>query len=181
MIRAQESNIMASKKQSDIAEQEYAPGWSLVVDYGFRDGKNMDGTDRADFASAMVALDIPLFSRDEKQRNVEASQRKTTEAQFVKDDELRQLKQLLEQNRRVWKRLNERAHLYEKNLLKAAKDNSDAALNAYQSGVSEFNTLMRAQITELDVKLEHLRLLVDREIAKAEILYVTGGDTDETE
>jgi outer membrane protein TolC len=48
------------------------------------------------------------------------------------------------------------------------------ALNAYQSGVSEFNTLMRANITELDVRLENLRIRVNRAIAKAQILYVIG-------
>ncbi len=48
------------------------------------------------------------------------------------------------------------------------------ALNAYQSGVSEFNTLMRANITELDVRLENLRIRVNRAIAKAQILYVAG-------
>ena len=85
-----------------------------------------------------------------------------------------------EKNQHLWKRLGERKILYETRLLTAAKNNSRAALNAYQSGVSEFNTLMRAQITELDVRLENLRIRVDRAIAQAKILYVIGGDNDES-
>jgi hypothetical protein len=34
---------------------------------------------------------------------------------------------------------------------------------------------MRAQITELDVRLEDLRIRVDRAIAQANILYAIGG------
>ena len=87
---------------------------------------------------------------------------------------MRQLKQLYDNNYHLWQRLGEREELYKNSLLTAAKTNSKVALNAYQSGVSEFNTLMRANITELDVRLENLRIRVNRAIAKAQILYVTG-------
>ncbi len=87
---------------------------------------------------------------------------------------MRQLKQLYDNNFHLWQRLGEREELYKNSLLTAAKTNSKVALNAYQSGVSEFNTLMRANITELDVRLENLRIRVNRAIAKAQILYVVG-------
>ena len=63
---------------------------------------------------------------------------------------------------------------YRNTLLDTAKDNSRAALNAYQSGISEFTGLMRAQMTELDVRLEALRIQVDKAIAQARLLYVSG-------
>jgi outer membrane protein TolC len=75
--------------------------------------------------------------------------------------------------------LSEREDLYKNNLLAAAKNNSKAALQAYRSGVSEFNTLMRAQITELDVRLEDLRVRVDRAATQARLLYITGEPDNE--
>ena len=87
---------------------------------------------------------------------------------------LRELKQIYDKNHHLWQRLGEREELYKKSLLTAASNNSKVALNAYQSGVSEFNTLMRARITELDVRLEDLRIRVDRSIAQAHLLYVVG-------
>ena len=45
--------------------------------------------------------------------------------------------------------------------------------------MSEFNTLMRAQITELDVRLEDLRVRVDRAVAQAKILYIIGDPENE--
>jgi outer membrane protein TolC len=74
-----------------------------------------------------------------------------------------------------WQRLGERAALYKSRLLREADANAEAALNAYQSGVTEFTTLMRARITDLDVHLDALRIRVDRAKARARLLYLAGG------
>jgi len=42
------------------------------------------------------------------------------------------------------------------------------------SGVTEFTTLMRARITDLDVRLEDLRIRVDRAKIQANLLYLAG-------
>jgi len=182
LIRAQNANIDASKQMTEMARQEYRPGWSLLVDYGFRSGDNPDGTERADFATAIVSMDIPLFTGNRQDKTVSSNEQKIVAARYSKDDQLRKLKRFYEKNNHLWMRLSEREKLYKNSLLTAAKNNSKAALKAYQSGVSEFNTLMRAQITELDVRLEDIRVRVDRAVAQAKLLYITGdfmGDNNE--
>jgi hypothetical protein len=42
--------------------------------------------------------------------------------------------------------------------------------------VTEFTTLMRARITDLDVRLDDLRIRVDRAKAQASLLYLAGED-----
>ncbi|MFV9616641.1 MAG: TolC family protein [Gammaproteobacteria bacterium] len=174
LIRAEAAKVDASKKMKEVARQGYKPEWSLLFDYGYRSGNNPDGSERSDFATAMVSMDIPLFTGNRQDKTVASSQQKITAARYAKDDRLRQLKQRYDNNFQLWQRLGEREDLYKNSLLTAAKTNSKVALNAYQSGVSEFNTLMRANITELDVRLENLRIRVNRAIAKAQILYVIG-------
>ncbi len=174
LIRSEKAKIDASKQMTEMARQEYKPGWGLLFDYGFRSGNNPDGSDRVDFVTAMVTLDIPLFTGNRQDKNLASNQQKINAARYSKDDKLRKLKKFYEKNKHKWLRLGEREQLYKNSLLTAAKSNSKAALNAYQSGVSEFNTLMRAQITELDVRLESLRVRVDRAAAQAKLLYVTG-------
>ena len=179
LIRAEAAKVDASKQMKQIARQGYKPEWSLLFDYGYRSGNNPDGSERSDFATAMVSMDMPLFTGNRQDKTVTSSQQKITAARYAKDDQLRQLKQLYDNNYQLWQRLGEREELYKNSLLTAAKTNSKVALNAYQSGVSEFNTLMRAKITELDVRLENLRIRVDRVIAQAQILYVTGDFNNE--
>jgi len=178
LIRAESAKINASKQMTEMARQEYKPGWSLLFDYGFRSGNNPDGSRRADFATAIVSLDIPLFTGKRQDKTVSSNEEKISAARYSKDDQLRKLKQLYEKNKHRWIRLGEREQLYKNSLLTAAKNNSKASLKSYQSGVSEFNTLMRAQITELDVRLEDLRVRVDRAVAHARLLYITGDLND---
>lgn len=179
LIRAQDENIHANKQLTEIARQEYKPGWSLLFDYGFRSGHNPDGTERADFATAIVSLDVPLFTGNRQDKTVSASEQKTAAARYSKDDKLRLLKQQYEKDLHQWQRLGEREQLYKNGLLAAAKNNADASLKAYQSGVAEFDALMRARITELDVRLEDIRIRVDRASAQARLLYITGERNDE--
>jgi len=66
--------------------------------------------------------------------------------------------------------------LYETRLLPEANTNAEAALNAYRSGVTDFTTLMRAGITDLEVRLEELRVRVERTQTQARLLYLAGDD-----
>ncbi len=173
-IKAKAASVNASRKSIEMARQDYKPGWSASLDYGFRSGNNPDGSSRSDFATALVNFDIPLFTSNRQDRRVTASQEKTNAAQYEMDDKLRQLKRSYEKELHLWQRLDERAVLYRDSLLASARDNTRASLQAYQSGVSEFNTLMRAQITELDVRLEDLRVRVDRASSQTRLLYIAG-------
>jgi len=55
-----------------------------------------------------------------------------------------------------------------------ATNSTEAALNAYRSGVSDFAELIRSRLAELDVELKLLRLTVDRGQAQAKLLYLQG-------
>ena len=177
LIRAATARVEASRKKTEIAKQRYKPGFSAVLDYGFRSGQNPDNSDRPDFVTAMITMDVPLFTENRQDKTVAASVEETSAAQYARDDALRKLKKNYDKNFYLWKRLGERAELYQQQLLTSAHNNTETALTAYQSGVSEFNTLMRAEITELDVRLEALRVRVDRAIAQSRLLYITG-ETD---
>lgn len=179
LIRAESARVEASKQMIEMSKQEYKPGFSATVDYGYRSGTSANGADRPDLLTAMISMDIPLFTENRQDKKVSANVLKTAAARHSKDDKLRRLKQYYEKNKYLWQRLGERERLYQESLLVSAKNNTATALTAYQSGVSEFNTLMRAEITALDVRLEDLRIRVDRAAAQARLLYITGDNSNE--
>ncbi len=179
LIRAESARVEASKQVIEMSKQEYKPGFSATVDYGYRSGTSANGADRPDLLTAMISMDIPLFTENRQDKKVSANVLKTAAARHSKDDKLRRLKQYYEKNKYLWQRLGERERLYQDSLLVSAKNNTATALTAYQSGVSEFNTLMRAEITALDVRLEDLRIRVDRAAAQARLLYITGDNSNE--
>jgi len=173
-VRTESSKVKASRSMIAMAKQDYSPGVNAFVEYRKRFGENPDGSDRADMLAAMVTLDIPLFTGNRQDKQVSANIEKSNAAQFQLDNKLRVLKRMLEKDMAVYKRLGQREKLYSEELLASAKNNANASLSAYQSGVTEFTTLMRSRITELDVVLADLRIRVDRSRAKARLLYLTG-------
>lgn len=155
-----------------IAREQYKPGWNLGIEYRKRFGENPNGTDRTDMMAAMVTFDLPLFTGKRQDKRLNASVRKAAAARFDKDDMRRNLLAMLDREYANWERLGERQRLYQDRLVGEAQANAEAALKAYQSGLTEFTTLMRARLTELDVRLDELRIWTDRARAQARLLYL---------
>jgi outer membrane protein TolC len=174
-IRMETARIESATESVRMAREQYKPGWSIGLAYGQRYGEDAAGNSRPDLMTAMVSVDLPLFPGKRQDRRLAASVQQADAARHVRADRLRELKEMLETEYANWLRLGERATLYDTRLLREAGANAEAALNAYQSGVTEFTTLMRARITDLDVRLDALRLQVDRAMAQARLLYLAGG------
>jgi len=173
-LEVENAQIAQMRIGSEIAREQYKPGWMLDLSYGNRIGTNPDGSSRADFASAMVQLDLPLFREKRQDRRLAASQQQAFAATRSRDEKLRELERMLMSDYARWQRLGERQRLYGERLLPEAEAHAQAALRAYQAGVSEFITLMRARIAELDARLEALRLAVERAKARASLSYLEG-------
>jgi outer membrane protein TolC len=173
-LEVENAQIAEKRIGSEIAREQYKPGWMLELSYGNRIGTDPDGSSRADFASAMVTLDLPLFPEKRQDRRLAASQQQAFAATRSRDEKLRELEGMLDAGYARWGRLGERQGLYRERLLPEAEAHAGAALRAYQAGVSEFITLMRARIGELDARLEALRLAVERAKAWASLSYLEG-------
>ncbi|MCO6413260.1 MAG: TolC family protein [Thiogranum sp.] len=175
LLQAENRIVKAEQIGVDIARQRYKPGWMLDVTYGNRGGENADGSDRDDFLSAMVTMDLPLFT-DKRQDRVLATRQHEVEAvRLNREDQYLQLLRRLDSDYAEWFRLGERKDLYRQQIEPQALDNARASVAAYKSGVTEFTGVMRARITELDVRLQSLRVIVDRSKAQARLLYLAAG------
>lgn len=176
LIRAESARLEAQNAAVQVAREQYKPGWSAGLEYNKRFGDNPDGGERSDMVSAMVSVELPLFNAGRQDRRLAASIQQASAVQLTRDDRLRELRQMLDTGYANWQRLGERAALYESQLLRESDANTQAALKAYQSGVTEFTALMRARITDLDIRLDLLRIRVDRARAQASLLYLAGED-----
>jgi outer membrane protein TolC len=80
-----------------------------------------------------------------------------------------------------YQRSSQRVQLYHTNVIPQAEQNTEATLNAYKSGITDFNVLVRARLTELDSQLQLVKLTVDRAKAQVELLYLAGFNEYEQE
>ena len=167
LVRAQQDGVA-------LAREAYKPGFSAGIAYGARSGSNPDGSSRADFASATVTIELPLFRAKRQDQRLAARQRQHAAAALSRDEKFLQLQRMLEANDSERQRLRQRLDLYHKQLVLQAARNTEASLSAYQNDRTDFTTLMRARMTELDVRLRELRLRADLAKVDARLLYLAG-------
>jgi len=175
-IESATARVEANQQMVKAAREQYKPGFDVGVEYRKRFGDNADGSDRPDMMAAMVTLDVPVFTAKRQDRRLAASQQQAEAAIQTREQRLREMQQLLKADYARWLRLGEQEALYREHLLRESMENAEAALLSYQSGISEFNTLMRARITELDIRLQALRIRVDRAKTQAALLFLQGED-----
>ena len=174
MMQVAQSQVEVSNKNVALAREAYKPGWMLGVNYGIRDGQNPNGSDRADFLSIGVTVDVPLFREKRQDRQLKASQYTLGASKQMLDQQYLKLKQMLDKDYVDWKRLDERHRFYQDKLIPQAEQNSEASLFAYQNDRTDFPTLMRARIRALETHLKSIRINVDRVKAQARVLYYVG-------
>ena len=167
-LQAAKTRVNAAENGVDYAHAQTWPGWSLDLQYGHR------GAERADLGSAMIVVDLPLFTGSRQSREIKASQAELTATKKKMDEQRRQLREQLQVQWSVYEQADTRLSLYEQYVVPEAKQNTEASLNAYQSGVAEFSVLVRAKLTELNSELQFLKLKVDKAKAQAELLYLSG-------
>ncbi len=160
-MRAAQHNVKMEKSRKN-------PAWMLDVSYGYR------AAERDDFLTAMVKLDLPLFTAARQDKLIAAGRERLLATEYLLAEKRRALSEMLARSAASYRRMTQRLEYFKRSLLPQAGQNTEAALNAYQSGVSDFGVLVRARLSELNSRLKYLRLKVDRAKAGTDIVYLLG-------
>jgi hypothetical protein len=95
-------------------------------------------------------------------------------AQYEKSELLRRMMSQLDAGYAHWQDLTRRVALYESMILGLSESQAQAALLAYQSEAGDFADVMRGYIDDLNTRLDHVRLQVERHQSYA-VLANLGG------
>ncbi len=173
-ILALNKNIAASETGVELARQKYKPEFSVDVTYGGRGGTNPDGSSRPDLFSAMVVMDLPLFHKNRQDRYTAASIAQSSAAMFTRDDIYRRMLREIDSNTSTLARQQARVTLFDTILVPESQSSSMASFESYQSSVGDLTTLLRAQITEFELRLDQARLQAELLKTQARLLYLEG-------
>lgn len=162
VLTAANADISAQQATVDMAEENQKPGWALDLGYGYRDGYQPDGQPRSNFVSLAVTVDLPFFSKNRQDRKLAAALRERTAARYSRTALEAQLQSELTAEYARWMDLTRRLELYESRILQQSNSQAQSALLAYQSDTADFSDVMRGFIDDLNTRLEHIRLQVER-------------------
>ncbi|OMH31786.1 TolC family protein [Motiliproteus sp. MSK22-1] len=162
------SELQISRDRIKLAEEAYKPQFGVELGYGFR----ADGdTDRSNLMSAMVTLDMPLFSGNRQDRRLSAEQYRALAVEEERQALMRKLQAKTTSLRSRWAFLDQQIEHYKTSLLPQAEQQAEAALSAYQSDVGDFADVMQGYITVLNTKLEFLRVSVEKNRVGEQLSY----------
>ena len=170
--RVQEINIQidVDRKNLELTRESEKPGWALNVSYAYRDDAP-DGSDRPDFFSAMVTLDLPLFAENRQHQYQKAQQYDIKSSQLQRDALLRKMRSDVMRINTNLDLLGQRSRLFDQTLIPQAEQRSQAALQTYQSGGGSFADVMQAYLEALNIQLEQKRIQIDNLKTRARLLY----------
>ena len=173
-MRAADAQIDARQAKIGIAEEQGKPGWALDLGYGYRDGFLASGEPRSDFVSLSVVIDLPIFKRNRQDRDLGAALSARRAAISGKHRLRADLESKLAIEYAQWTELSRRLALYESDILDLSASRAEAAMLAYQSDSGDFSEVMLGQIDQLNTRLEHIRLQVERAQSYAALANLGG-------
>ena len=173
-IVAANTEVAAADTNADIAKQAYKPTWGVSLAYGKRPGADAAGMPYTNMLTAMVSFSVPLFTGNRQDRSVSAAESESNAYRYAVDDALRDMRRMLDMSWAHWDHLGHIRELYAKTLRPSAGLNTQATLSAYKNGTADFDELARAQITELDTRMDQLKADTDFLSMQADLLYLSG-------
>lgn len=174
LIKVDAANIEAARDEVAYAKEQYKPGWMLDVGYSIRQGRMADGQSRSNFVGAQVTVDLPIFPGNRQNRQLQASAYQLEAAQLEQDVHYKDLSKELNSQYAIWQSLSKRENLYRGQLIPESKQNSKAALLAYQNATTDLTTVLRAYSNEITIRLERLQIQVERAKTRAALFYLEG-------
>ena len=177
-VVALDQRIKASKSGIALAKQKYKPEWGINASYGYRDDNPL-GQSRADLFSIGVSFDIPLFTGNRQDKQVESAVSKSSAIKTQKWQLLRKMIASVQATQTQLQRLNQRQFLYQNKLLPQMHDQAEASLSAYTNDDGDFAEVIRAKIAELNASIDALGIDVERQKNIVQLNYFFIGNTGE--
>jgi len=159
LIKSINKEIAVSEKDINLAKQKYKPQFGLSASYAYR-GDDLKGNTRADLFSAGVTFDIPIFTKNRQDKELESTIYKTNSIKSKKSLQIRKFLSSYEKIKSELKKLKERETLYLKKLIPQTLEQTEAALNAYTSDDGDFAEVARSRIAQLNREIDVLNIKV---------------------
>lgn len=159
----------SSKK---LAEKEYYPNFNVGFKYGQREGNSQ--IDRADFVSAFVGINIPIWYKTKQSRRVSETAYKVEMAgetyNRAKNQIFLKIKELVDKEQQG----NKTLQLIAQGILPQARQSLESALAGYSVDKVDFLTLLSNQVTMFNWQIRYHRELTDYEKNLAEVEHSAG-------
>lgn len=147
LLAVQQNRIEAADSRLALAQKDYYPDFRLGATYGFRQGSDPIRGDRADLASIMFSMNLPIFIGRKQDRAVDQRGAELLKQRYALQDARQQVREQVAAALADYRRTHEQVQLLKTGILPQARQTVDSMLAGYQTNKVDFLNLVRAQIT----------------------------------
>ena len=164
-----EAQLALARSEIDVAQAEKRSDWSAELVYAKR------GSAFSDMVSLEFRVGLPLFSRYRQDPMIRAKRAELSRLEADRDAELRTHTAEVTAMLAAWDAARKRIVLYESDRLPLARQRSQAALAAFQSGRLELTSVLASHVAEIEAQREYVDLVKQLGQAWAFLRYLEPG------
>lgn len=172
-LKIREYKIQQSNTRITMAKKDFWPDFDITAAYGQRD-ESRAGQDWADFFSTTVSINLPVWQNHKQDRKLAAAT--AMHQSFVQSYEnlIKSINHQLDAIATEIVNLQDNYYLYQRTLIPQTEDWARSALDAYEVGEVEFDTMINARMRLLMFELQAERYRLDVFKKRAELEALVG-------
>jgi outer membrane protein TolC len=170
-VIAVDKKIKSTAVNVELAQQKYQPEWGVTASYSLRNNDPL-GNDRADLFSLGVVFELPLFTANRQDQEVNATISQTEAIKTDKQLLLRKLYSSYVSNLGRLQQVLKRKALFDKKLMPQFRQQAEITLNAYTHDSGDFSEVVRAKIDELNAEIDYLAINVEQQKLQVALNYL---------
>jgi len=165
--------IDAARARLDLAHKDYYPDFKLGVAYGRREDAP-NGTQRADFASVMFSMSVPLYTGRKQDKAVDQRRSEWMQRKLTYDDVRNKVSNAISSSWSAYRQSSEQFELFRTGIVPQARQTVSSMLAGYQVNKVDFLNLVRSQITLYNYEMRYWRSLAEANQALAKLAAAVG-------
>jgi len=175
LIDVQRDLVEAARKKLDLAHKDSYPDFKLGVGYGKRQGFDaLRGTDRSDFLTVMLSINLPIYSGSKQSKAVEQRTHEMSQRKYALNDTLRTVQASISRNLASYDAARDQVVLLETAIIPQAQQTVASMLAGYQVNQVDFLNLVNTQITLYNAQINYWESLSRAKQALANVASAVG-------
>ncbi|MFT5137534.1 MAG: cobalt-zinc-cadmium efflux system outer membrane protein [Arenicella sp.] len=178
-LKVVQSKIDAAQSRLKLAKRNYYPDFMVGMTYGDRSGMNPlpRGDQRADFASLMVGIKVPLYAGRKQAHEVAQRRSELAGTQHAQRDETGIILSQISTAITDYHRAKQQFLLFETGIIPQARQTVASMLAGYQVNQVDFLNLVGSQITLFNYELQYWKALSEANQALARLQAAVGEES----
>jgi len=176
-IKNIDQKIKSVSKGVLLSKEKYKPQFGVNASYGYR-GDDLMGRSRPDLVSAGISFDIPLFTKNRQDKELQAAILNLKSVKTEKFTQIRKIVSSFETTKVNLLKLKDRYSIYRTKLIPQINEQVEATLTAYTNDEGDFADVVRSRITQLNAKIDMLNINVEmqKNIIKYNYLFAINAE-----